>query len=120
MLGHVKTISLVLAVNIIAGGTLAFGQSAIAERTASYKAKLAPGYDVTGIIFDLDDTDPTAVETISFKIAPSYGSAKVDRVEIQTEVDGTWTECSLVDDMAICTFSSLAAEDITALDIAIK
>lgn len=120
MLGHVKTISLILAVNVLAGGTFAFGQNAIADRAASYKANLAPGYDVTGITFNLDDADPTTVDTISFKIAPSYGSAKVDHVEIQTEIDGMWTKCSLIDDVAICTFESLAAEDVTALDIAVK
>jgi hypothetical protein len=125
MLGHVKTISFVLAVNIIAGGTYAFGQNAIADRAASYKANMAPGYDVTGIIFDLDDTDPNVVDAITFHIAPSHGSTQANQVEIQTEADGTWTECSLADAvlparLATCSFESLAADDVTALDIVVK
>ncbi len=83
------------------------------------------GYDVTGILFDLDDTDPTVVDTITFKVAPSNGLAKASHVEIQTETDGTWTKCSLADDVlpartATCTFESLTVEDVTTLDIAVE
>jgi hypothetical protein len=123
MLGHLKTLSLVLAVNVIAGGTYALTQNSIAEQTASYKANMAPGYDVTGLVFDVNDADPTMIDSISFKISPDYAFNKVNHVEIQTEVDGSWTTCRLVDDVspakvAICTFDSLSAEDVTALDIA--
>jgi hypothetical protein len=125
MLGHVKIISLVLAVNVIAGGTFAFGQNAIAERAASYKANLVPGYDATGILFDLDDADPTVVDTITFKITPSHGSTQANYAKIQTETDGIWTECSLEDDVlptrrVTCTFESLVSEDVTALNIVAK
>lgn len=125
MLGHLKTLSLVLAVNVIVGGTYALAQDAVAEHTASYQADLVSGYHVTGIVFDLDDAEPTMIDTISFKIAPDYGFKKLNHVEIQTQADGIWTTCALVDDVssakvAICTFDSLAAEDVMDLDIAVK
>jgi hypothetical protein len=124
MLLNFKVTSLVLA--IIAGSTYAFiVPNAVADRTVVYQTSMVFGYDVTGIIFDINDTDPTVVDMITFHIAPSHGSEKADHVEIQTETDGTWTECSLVDDVlpvrvATCTFGSLAAEDVTALNIVAK
>ncbi|RPI90634.1 MAG: hypothetical protein EHM40_17895 [Chloroflexi bacterium] len=121
MLANFKVISFVLT--LIAGSAYAFIiPNTVADSPAVYNTSLIFGYDVTGIIFDINDTDPTVVDTITFHIAPSSGSAKADRVEIQTETDGTWTECSLVEDVlparvATCTFGSLAAEDVTALNI---
>jgi hypothetical protein len=121
MLLNFKVISLVLT--IIAGSTYAFiVPHTAADSPAVYQTRMVFGHDVTGIVFDVNDTDPAVVDTITFHIAPSHGSAKASHVEIQTETDGTWTECSLVDDVlptsvAICTFGTLAAEDVTALNI---
>ncbi|HET9911737.1 MAG TPA: hypothetical protein VFQ13_07600 [Anaerolineales bacterium] len=124
MLVNVKALSLVLAMNIVAGGTYALAtQDTATNSPAVYQTSMVLGYDVTGILFDLDDTDPTNIDTISFQIAPSNGFAKVRHVEIQTEKDGAWTKCSLVDAVlpariATCTFESLAAEDVTEINIA--
>jgi hypothetical protein len=124
MLVNVKALSLVLAINIVAGGTYALAtQDTPTDRPAVYQTSMVLGYDVTGIIFDLADTAPTIVDTIAFKIAPGSGFAKANHVEIQTETDGPWTECSLVDDVlpariATCTFESLVAEDVNVLNIA--
>jgi hypothetical protein len=46
-------------------------------------------------------------------------------VQVQTQKDGAWTECALVDDvlpakLAACTFDSLSAEDLTDLNIVVK
>lgn len=126
MFVNFKAISLVLAFNIIAGGTYVFAtQNTVAESPAVYQTSLVFGYDVTGITFDLDNADPTVIDAIIFHVTPSIGSAKADQVEIQTETDGAWTECSLMDDVlptrvALCTFGSLAAEDVTELNIVAK
>jgi hypothetical protein len=126
MLAHSKVISLVLAVNLIAGGTYALAvQNTVADGSAVYKTSMVLGYDVTGITFDVRDTDQAVIDSITFHIAPSSGLAEASHVEIQTKADGKWTECSLVDDVlparvATCTFESLAVEDVTALDIVAK
>ncbi len=126
MLGHFKIVPLVLAINLAAGGILALAtQNTVADRVPGYETSMVHGYNVTGIIFDLNDTDPTAVDAIIFHIAPSSGSVKADHVEIQTRADGTWTECSLADDslparVATCRFESLSAEDVTTLNIVVK
>ena len=121
MFVNFKVLSLVLA--IIMGSIYAFiAPNTGADNPAVYKTSIIFGYDVTGIIFDVNDTDPTVVDTITFRIAPSHGSTKANHVKIQTKTGGTSTECSLIDDVpparvATCTFGSLVAEDVTALKI---
>jgi hypothetical protein len=125
MSGHFKVVSFALAVNIIVGGVYAFAQNTVADNSVVYKTSMVFGYNVTGVIFDLNDTDPNVVDTITFHVTPGNGSAKAKHVEIQTKADGPWTECSLVDGalpsrVATCTFESLTAEDVIALNIVAK
>lgn len=117
MLGNVKTISLVLAINVLVGGIYALAQNLTTDSKAVYETRMVSGYDVTGIIFDLNDTDPTLVASVTFHIASSNGLAKANHVEIQTKKGGAWTECALADDVATCSFPSLAADDVMALNI---
>lgn len=122
MLVNFKAVSLVLAINVIVGGTYLFAQNTVTDSEAVYETRMVFGYDVTGIIFELNDADPNIVDSVTFHVAPSNGSAKADHVKIQTKPDGAWTECSLVDDalparVVTCTFESLAADDITELNI---
>ena len=126
MFANFKIISLFLAVYLIVGGTYAFAtQDEAATSPAVYKTDKVFGYDVTGIIFDVNDSDPTVVDTITFHVTPSNGSTKATHVEIQTTPDGVWTECSLVDDIApaavaTCRFGNLPADDVTELNIVAK
>lgn len=121
MFANFKALSLVLV--FILGSIYAFiVPNMDANSPAVYKTSPALGYDVTGIIFELDNADPTVVDSIIFHVAPGHGAAKADHVKIQTAPGGTWTECSLADEVlparvATCRFGSLAAEDVTALNI---
>ncbi len=126
MLGHFKLIPLVLAINFAAGGIYAFAtQNTDADSIPAYKTSTLPGYNVTGIIFDANDTDPTVVDSVTFHVAPAHGSVQANRVEIQTRPNGDWIVCSLAQaapptQVATCTFESLAAEDVTSLNINVK
>jgi hypothetical protein len=121
MVVNFKVLSLVLA--ILLGSTYAYLiPDTVAGGPFVYKTSMFFGYDVTGITFDPNDADPTLVDTITFQIAPSHGSRIASQVKIQTETDGPWLECTLVDNVlparvATCTFESLAADDVTALSI---
>ncbi len=124
MFATFKAILLVLAIAL--GGAYALiDQNTATNGDAVYKTGLISGYDVTGIIFEVNDIDPAVVDTITFQIAPSNGSTKANHVKVQTMPDGKWTECALVDavppvQVATCTFKFLAAEDVTALKIVAK
>jgi len=123
MLRNFKVILLVLAILVIAGSAYAFAaQNIVEDSAAGYKASVVPGYTVTNIVYDLDDTNPTLVDAITFDIAPSAGSVVAAIVQVQTETDGDWTECGLVAGTApsmdvTCTFGTLTLEEVTALNI---
>ena len=118
MFRNFKVLLLVLATLVIAGSAYAFAaQNTIADSAAGYKASVVPGYTVTNIVYDLDDTDPTTVDAITFDIAPTTGSAAAAIVKVQTEDAGTWTDCTLLGTAATCTYGSLLLEDVTALNV---
>jgi hypothetical protein len=123
MLRNFKVLLLALVVTIIAGSAYAFAaQNTVEDSAAGYKASDVPGYTVTNIVYDLDETDPTVVDAITFDISPTTGSAAAVLVKIQTENAGTWIDCLLSTGVApamdvTCTFGSLALEDVTALNI---
>ncbi len=123
MLRNFKVLLFVFAVLVIAGSAYAFAATnTVAESAAGFKASVVPGYAATNIVYDLDATDPTLVDAITFDISPSSGSAAAALVKVQTEDAGTWTDCSLSAGVApaisaTCTFGSLSVEDLTALNI---
>jgi hypothetical protein len=123
MLRNFKVLMLVLAVLVIAGSAYAFAATnTVPDSAAGYKANVVPGYTVTDIVYDLDATDPTLVDAITFAVAPSSGTVVAAIVKLQTATAGTWTDCTLVAGVApsmsvTCTYGSLALVDVTALNI---
>lgn len=115
---NLKVVLFVLAILVIGGSAYAFAASnTIADSAAGYAGVAVPGYDVTNIVYDLDATDPTIVDEITFDIAPLSGSAAAVTVMVQTEAAGSWTTCLVASGTATCTFGSLAVADVTALNI---
>jgi hypothetical protein len=123
MFRNFKVLLLVLVVIVIAGSAYAFAaQNTVADSAAGYKANVVPGYTVTNIVYDLDATDPTVVDTITFDIAPTSGTVVAAIVKVQTVDAGSWTDCALAagtpPSMDVTfTFGALALEDVTALNI---
>jgi hypothetical protein len=123
MFRNFKAFLIVFAVLVIAAGAYAFAaQNTVADSAAGYKASVVPGYTVTNIVYDLDATDPTIVDAITFDIAPTSGTVVAAIVKVQTATGGSWTDCSLAAGTppsmdVTCTYGSLALADITALNI---
>jgi hypothetical protein len=123
MFRNFKVVLFVLAILVIGGSAYAFAaQNTVADSAGGYKASVVPGYTVTNIVYDLDATDPTLVDEITFDIAPSSGSSVAALVKVQTADGGSWTDCTLVAGTApsmsaTCTYGSLQLEDVTALNI---
>jgi len=122
MFRNFKALLFVFAILVITGSAYAFAaQNTVESSAAGYKASVVPGYAVTNIVYDLDDTDPTTVDEITFDVAPSSGSAAAALVKIQTETSGSWTDCTLSGSgssrAVTCTFGSLLLEDVTALNV---
>jgi len=123
MFRNFKVLLFALAIVIIAGGAYAFAAAnTVEDSAAGYKASVVPGYDVTGIVYDLDATDPTLVDEITFAISPSSGAVVAAIVKVQTETGGAWTNCTLAAGTppsmdVTCTYGTLELIDVTALNI---
>jgi hypothetical protein len=114
---------IVLFVIVAAGSVYAFAATnTVPDSAAGYKANVIPGYTVTNIVYDLDTTNPTLVDAITFDIAPSSGTVIAAIAKLQTATGGAWTDCTLVAGVApsmevTCTYGSLDLIDVTALNI---
>ncbi len=123
MFRNFKVMFIALVVIVVAASAYAFAaQNTVPDSAAGYKANVIPGYTVTDIVYDLDATNPTLVDAITFKIAPSSGTVVAAIVKLQTVTGGTWTDCSLVAGTApsmtvTCTYGSLELINVTALNI---
>jgi hypothetical protein len=123
MFRNFKVLLTVLVVLVVAASAYAFAASnTIEDSAAGYAAKVVPGYTVTNVVYDLDATDPTVVDAITFDIAPSSGSVVAAIVKLQTAGAGAWTDCSLVAGTApsmvvTCAYGSLQLANVTALNI---
>jgi hypothetical protein len=118
-----KVMLVALVVLVLAGSAYAFAAAnTIADSAAGYKDAAVSGYAVTGVVYDLDATDPTTVDAIKFSISPTTGDVVAAIVKIQTVDAGTWKDCTLAAGTApamavTCTYGALELADITALNV---
>ena len=123
MFRNFKVLLTVMVIVIVSASAYAFAaQNTVADSAAGYKANVIPGYTVTNIAYDLDATDPTLVDAITFAVAPSSGTVVAGAVKVQTATSGSWPTCTLVAGTApsmtaTCTFTDLELIDLTALNI---
>jgi hypothetical protein len=123
MFRNFKFLLLALAAIVVSGSAYAFAaQNTVEDSAAGYKANVVPGYTVTNVAYDLDATDPTLVDAITFDVAPSSGTVVAAIAKLQTATGGAWTDCTLAAGTApsmnvTCTYGSLQLVDVTALNI---
>lgn len=123
MFRNFKILLIVLVVIVAAGSVYAFAAAnTVPDSAAGYKANIIPGYTVTNIVYDLDTTNPTLVDAITFDVAPSSGTVIAAIAKLQTATGGAWTDCTLVAGVApsmevTCTYGALDLVDVTALNI---
>jgi len=123
MFRNFKVLLIALVAVVIAGSAYAFAAAnTVPDSAAGYKANTVPGYTVTNIVYDLDATDPTIVDLITFDISPTSGTVVAAIVKVQTAAAGSWTNCTLAAGTppamdVTCTYGSLELADITALNI---
>jgi hypothetical protein len=120
MFRNFKVLLAVLAVLVIAGGAYAFAAANTIPVTAGgYEASVVGGYVVTDVVYDLDATDPTLVDEITFTVT---GAADAAIVKLQTVTAGTWKDCTLGAAVAhatpiTCTYGTLEFADVTAFNV---
>jgi hypothetical protein len=123
MFRNFKVLLIVLVVIVVAGSAYGFAAGNTVEATAAgYTAASVSGYDIEAVVYNIDITDPTTVDEITFDIHPTTGTVVAHTVYIQTAAAGDWTLCTLAAGTAplmkaTCTTTGLSITDITALDI---
>jgi hypothetical protein len=123
MLRSFKVILAVLSIIIIAGTVYGFAAAnTVPDTNAGYAASVVSGYTVDSIVYDLDATDPTIVDAITFDINPSTGTNPALVVKLQTATGGAWTSCTLADGTlpevhVTCTYGALTLASVTALNV---
>ena len=94
MFRNFKVLLIALIVIAVAGGVYGFAAAnTVPDTAAGYKASVVSGYTITNIAYDLDATDPTIVDAITFAAAPAPSMN------------------------VTCTYGALPLADVTALNI---
>jgi hypothetical protein len=123
MFRNFKVLLIALVVIVVASSAYAFAAAnTVTESAAGYAASTVPGYAVTAVAYDLNTTNPTLVDKITFLISPISGTVVAAIAKIQTSDAGAWTDCVLVAGTApsmtaTCTVTSLPLVEVTALNI---
>lgn len=115
----------ILVVVVLAGSAYAFANAnTVPGSAAGYASSTVSGYTVSNIVYDLNESNPTLVDAITFSVSPSSGTAEAVLVKVQTDTGGSWKTCSLAAGVApavnvTCTYSdpTLALVDVTALNV---
>jgi len=91
MARNLKVVLIVLAALVIAGGAYAFAaQNVVPDSAAGYGTSAVSGYTVSNIAYNLNATDASKIDTITFDLA---GTVVPSLVKVQTD-DSTWFDCS--------------------------
>jgi hypothetical protein len=115
MFRNMKVLLIAVLVLALAGSAYAFAAAnTVPDTTAGSGDSVVSGYTVSNIVYDLNVTDPTKVDKITFTLSPT------DAVIVYIDTgSGTWTtdECAVVTGAVTCTFSALDLVDVTALNV---
>jgi hypothetical protein len=127
MFRNFKVLLIALVAIAVAGSAYAFAATnSVPASAAGYAGVTVPGYTITGFVYDLDATNPTLVDEITFSISPTGGTGELAHtVYLQTAPTGDhddWTLCTLEAGtapamLATCTYGSLELADVVAVNI---
>ena len=121
-----KFLLIAVLVVVIAGGSYAFAAANTVDASAAgYRATVVSGYNVTAIVYNLNATNPTLVDTVLFTVSPITGTTVALLTKIQTADGGAWTDCVVTPGTApaatvVCTVTSTPLAEVTALNIVVS
>lgn len=88
---HAHILFILVVAVVIAVGTYAFAASNTVPATqAGAGSGAISGYTITSVVYGLNGTDPTKIDTVAFTIAPIAAGT----VKIQLLAAGTWYSCT--------------------------
>lgn len=94
MFKNLKVLFAVVAILAIAAASYAFAASNTVPATkAGDGTGAVSGYDVTSVVYTLNATDPTTLDSVSFDLGAAAATGKVKAQLVSST--GTWYTCTL-------------------------
>lgn len=92
---RVRRLTVVAVFAIVAVAAFGFAAAnVVPESGAGDGDKAISGYTVTNVTYDLDGTNPSLIDEVSFDLAPSAGAGAATEVQVQLVTGGTWFSCT--------------------------
>lgn len=103
----IRTLVVLLLMLTLASAVYGFAaQNTIAESGAGEGEEVITGYDITNIVYDLNTTNPTQLDAVSFAIAEIESvTAPAVTVKVRLVSGGSWYNCSMSGGTATCTIN---------------
>lgn len=118
MLRNFKVLSIVLVVIVIATSAYAFAAANTVPTTkAGDGVGTVSGYTVTGVVYTLNATDPSTLDSVAFDLGAAAGTGKVKAQLVATT--GTWYSCTQVGVTTVwtCITTGLTASSVDQLRV---
>lgn len=91
MYKNLKVMFAVVAILAIAAASYAFAAAnTVPDTLAGDGTGDVSGYTVTGIVYNLNTTDPSTLDSVSFDVG-----AAAAQVQVQLVASGSWYDCTL-------------------------
>jgi hypothetical protein len=99
MFRNFKVLMALMLVFVLIGSSYAFAAANTIEvSNAGQGSDTVSGYGITNLVYNLNDTDPTTVDTITFTVTPDpAGTNKIAAkvVYLQADQSATWIQCTV-------------------------
>lgn len=118
MLRNFKVLSIVLVVIVIASSAYAFAAAnTVPDTKAGDGLGTVSGYTVTGIVYTLNATDPSTLDSVAFDLGAAAATGKVKAQLVATT--GTWYTCTQVGVTTVwtCSTTGLTASSVNQLRV---
>ncbi len=101
MFRNFKVLMTLMLVFVLIGSSYAFAAANTIETSnAGQGDEPVSGYEITNLVYNLNETDPTIVDTITFTVTPdAAGLNKIAAAVayIQADTTAPWIQCTLAD-----------------------
>lgn len=117
---NLRTFAFIIVAFVLATVAYGFAAANTVEKSAAGDGEaVISGYNITGVTYDLDGTNPFNVGSVSFNVA-NLDSEAGDATEVEINLDGSanWFPCT--DNGGgdfTCSVGTVAVEDATSLRV---
>jgi hypothetical protein len=91
------------AAAVIGVATYAFTASnSVPATSAGQGSATISGYNVGSVVYNLNATNPSQLDSVSFTLTPQAGNPAATTVQVQLVTGGAWTSCTVASGTWTC------------------